>query len=127
MSGLMQLPLGLTFTGVFQAREGYVIAYRDYTWVWDSNPHWQRVYHSRNSTNKLGYDRLPVFWMLNLGLEKSFKISDNSIATIFVNGYNVTNNSSTLLVVDDLGAENVGQPLKVLNPGIFQFGFRLNF
>ncbi|MCK4992133.1 MAG: hypothetical protein KAS29_16665, partial [Bacteroidales bacterium] len=126
LSGLAQLPWGLNFTGVFQAREGYVIAYRDYTPVLDSNPHWQVVYHSTKPTNKMGDDRLPAFWMLNLGLEKSFKISDTAAVTLFVDGYNITNNTSTLQV-NDIDGSSVDVIQRVLNPGIFQFGVRVKF
>ena len=36
---------------------------------------------------KFGDDRLPTFWMLNLGLEKTFKVSDTVGVTLFVDGY----------------------------------------
>ena len=65
--------------------------------------------------------------MLNMGLEKTFKISDTASATLFVDVYNVTNNTTTLLVETDYEADNFDQPLRILNPGIFQFGIRVNF
>ena len=76
---------------------------------------------------KLGDDRLPNFWMLSLGLEKTFKVSDTVTTTVFVDAYNVTNNVITLKVDTRLGRTNTDDITRVLNPGIFQFGVRVNF
>ena len=75
---------------------------------------------------KFGDDRLPTFSILNLGLEKVFKISDNTTATLFLDWYNVTNKQATLKVENTIGP-NKDDVLMVTNPGNFQFGFRLNF
>ena len=72
---------------------------------------------------KFGDDRLPTFSILNLGLEKAFKISDNTTATLFVDWYNVTNKQATRV-------ENLHRPQQERcpdgQPG-HQSGFRLNF
>jgi len=123
LSGLYQLPWGINITGVFQAREGYVLPYHEsfytgggvgtrYTYLPDT---------------KFGDDRLDPFWMLSMGLEKTFKISDTASATVFIDAYNLTNNATTLLVETNYTASNFDQPLRVLNPGIFQFGVRVSF
>jgi hypothetical protein len=122
MSGLYQLPWGLNVTGVFQAREGYVLPYHES--LYRSGIGWTNMY---KSGEKFGDNRLATFWMLSLGLEKTFKISETATATLFVDGYNITNNSTTLLVETDYAADNFDQPLRILNPGIFQFGVRVSF
>jgi len=122
-SGLYQLPWGINITGVFQAREGYVIPY--YEQVYRSGGlGWTNMYEPGK---KFGDDRLPSFWMLNLGLEKSFKVADTTTVTLFVDGYNITNNTTTLKVNARLGTSATDEILRILNPGIFQFGIRVNF
>jgi len=121
LSGLYQLPWGINLTGVFQAREGYVIPY--YETHHPSCMSWTSIYETGK---KLGDDRLPTFWMLNLGMEKTYKISDTTTATIFVDGYNITNNSTTLKVNPLIGSAE-GEIQRILNPGLFQFGVRVSF
>ncbi|MCK4888822.1 MAG: hypothetical protein KAS97_02760, partial [Candidatus Aminicenantes bacterium] len=121
LAGLYQLPYGLNVTGVLLAREGYVIPY--YEEYYRSGLGWGSIYEP---DKKIGDDRLPTFWMLNLGLEKTFKVSDTVTTTVFVDGYNITNNMTTLKVNAVLGS-NQGDILRILNPGLFQFGVRVNF
>ncbi len=123
ISGLYQLPWGINITGVFQAREGYVLPFHESTYRYNG-PGWTDVYPGNE---KFGDNRLPAFWMLSLGVEKTFKVSDAVTTTLFVDGYNVTNNNTTLLVETSLTASNWNEPLRILNPGIFQFGIRVNF
>ena len=122
LSGLYQLPWGISVTGVFQAREGYIIPYHE-TFKRGSGLSWTNMYEVGK---KVGDDRLPSFWMLNLGLEKTFKVSDTTTATLFVDGYNITNNTTTLKVNPLIGTEQ-GQIQRILNPGLFQFGVRVSF
>jgi len=121
-SGLYQLPWGINITGVLQAREGYVLPYHES--LYRSGIGWTNMYPPGE---KFGDNRLPTFWMLSMGLEKTFKISETATATLFVDGYNITNNVTTLLVETNTTADNFDQPLRILNPGIFQFGIRINF
>ncbi|TFG79319.1 MAG: TonB-dependent receptor [Chrysiogenales bacterium] len=122
LSGLYQLPFGLNLSAVFQAREGYVIPYRTRIYL-PGGIGWTYFYEGGK---KFGDDRLPTFAILNLGLEKVFKISDNSTATLFVDWYNVTNKQATLKLDNTIGP-NKDEIQMVTNPGNFQFGFRLNF
>ena len=122
-SGLYQLPSGINFTGVLSAREGYVTPYYELT----SRPVGLGTTVVYEPGKKLGDDRLPNFWMLSLGLEKTFKVSDTVTTTLFVDAYNVTNNVTTLKVETRLGRTTTDNILRVLNPGIFQFGVRVNF
>ena len=123
MSGLYQLPGGINITGVLQAREGYVIPYHE-EFQRGSGLSWTDMYLPEA---KMGDDRLPTFWMLSMGLEKTFIVSDTVTATLFVDGYNITNNATTLGVESLLGTADTGSIQRILNPGIFQFGFRVNF
>ena len=125
LSGLYQLPWGINVSAVFQAREGYVIPYRVQTYLGNTlgGVGYVNMYEGGK---KFGDDRLPTFSILNLGLEKSFKISDNTTATLFVDWYNVTNKQATLKVENTIGPSK-NDVLMVTNPGNFQFGFRLNF
>jgi hypothetical protein len=125
LSGLYQLPWGVNLSAVFQAREGYVIPYRVQTYLGASSGGlgWVNMYEGGK---KFGDDRLKTFSILNLGLEKVFKISDNTNATVFIDWYNVTNKQATLKVDNNIGPtkDNI---LMVTNPGNFQFGIRVNF
>ncbi len=123
LSGLYQLPWGINVTGVFQAREGYVLPFHEQIYR-DGGIGWTNIYPAGE---KFGDNRLPTFWMLSLGIEKTFKVSDTVTTTLFLDGYNVTNNNTTLLVETDFTASNFNEPLRILNPGIFQFGIRVNF
>jgi len=123
LSGLYQLPWGLNITGVFQAREGYVLPIHESIYRYGGIG-WTNMY---KAGEKFGDNRLPTFWMLSLGIEKTFKVSDTVTTTLFVDGYNVTNNNTTLLVETNSTASNFNEPLRILNPGIFQFGVRVNF
>jgi hypothetical protein len=78
---------------------------------------------------ELGDQRLPTFWMLNLGLEKTIKITDTLTATLAINWYNATNNQIELKRNLYVGEEiDPGEPEPVMwtNPGLFQFGIRIN-
>jgi hypothetical protein len=124
LSGLCQLPWGINITGVFQAREGYVIPYYASATGTPGGVGTQMVYESNK---KFGDDRLPTLWILNLGLEKTFKISDSTSCTLFVDGYNITNNQITLIVDNFLTSSTKNNALMVTNAGDFQFGARINF
>jgi hypothetical protein len=122
LSGLYQLPYGINITAVFQAREGYIIPSHE-TYRRGSGLGWTDMYEVGH---KLGDDRLPVFWMLNMGLEKAFKVSDSTTVTLFIDGYNITNNSTTLKVESLIGTA-YNEIQRILNPGVFQFGVRVSF
>jgi hypothetical protein len=122
-SGMYQLPYGINVTGFFQAREG------------NPQPLRRRVVLNQGGEYlyragfKAGDERLPTFWMLNLGLEKTLKISDTVTATLVVDWYNATNNQTVLKHNLSIGAAAPGEPQPVMwsNAGVFQFGVRVNF
>jgi len=124
LTGMYQLPYGISLTTFFQAREG--------------NPQPLRTTRTLNQgtvyfyegNSKLGDRRLPVFWMLNLGLEKTFKVSDLVSATLAIDWYNATNNQIELkhnLTVGSTVDPGEPQPVMWSNAGLFQFGVRVNF
>ena len=71
-------------------------------------------------------------FMLNLGLEKTLKISDTASATLCIDGYNVTNSQVVQKVNMSTGAAapitgTTGEGQEWMNGGVFQFGVRVNF
>ncbi len=121
-SFLLQLPFDINLSGVFNARDGYPTQhYKTYSAYYAGDI---KVF---NTNKKLGDDRLPAIYTLNLALEKVFKISDTAQATVFVDGYNILNSDETQKIDGDLDSATFGSPLRVVNPGIFQFGVRVKF
>jgi hypothetical protein len=124
LTGMYQLPWDLNLTTFFQAREGNPQPLRTTTYLNQG-----RVYLYEGSA-KLGDRRLPTFWMLNLGLEKTFKITDTVTATLAVDWYNATNNQIELkhnLTVGSAIDPDEPEPVMWTNAGLFQFGVRVNF
>ncbi|UCH96379.1 MAG: TonB-dependent receptor [Candidatus Aminicenantes bacterium] len=122
-TGMYQLPWGLNLTAFFQAREG------------NPQPLRRRVRVNQGAVYlyragfKAGDERLPTFWMLNLGLEKTLKVTDTITATLVLDWYNATNNQIQLKHNLAIGAEDPGEPEPTMwsNAGLFQFGVRVNF
>jgi hypothetical protein len=123
VSGMYQLPHGINLTAFFQAREG------------NPQPKRRNIGLSQGTVRfymadeKCGDERVPAFWMLNLGLEKTFKLSDTASATLVIDWYNVTNNQIALKENLTIGADIPGaaEELIWLTPGLVQFGVRVNF
>ncbi|MBE0461304.1 MAG: TonB-dependent receptor [Candidatus Aminicenantes bacterium] len=125
LSGLYQLPYGINLSGVFTAREGYVmptdvLAYRPGIGT-------RSVYGSPDGGGKFGDERLPAFWVLNFRLEKVFQVSDTSTVIFAVDGFNITNSAHTLKQQTRITASSFGDPLRILNPRVIRFGIRFNF
>ena len=122
-TGMYQLPWGLNLTSFFQAREG------------NPQPLRRTVYLNQGNTAlyrdgyKFGDERLPTFWMLNLGLEKNLKVSDTVTATLVVDWYNATNNQIEMKHNLNIGEDIPGEPMPTMwtNAGLFQFGVRVSF
>ncbi len=125
LSGLVQLPYGVNFSGVFVAREGYV----KLTDVRVTRPGVgvSSIYGSPNGGGQFGDERLPAFWVLNLRLEKLFRIGDMGTVALAVDGFNITNGATALKQQTRITSENYGQDLRILNPRVFRFGIRFNF
>ena len=126
LSGLYQLPWNLSLTGVLSAQEGYVLG----NYAQSSKKIKGGSYFSVYEPDKqFGDDRLPAFFTLNLGLERKFTLGTEgrTTATVFVNAYNLTNNDATLAKDAQFTSTAFGKITRKLNPGIFQFGIRVNF
>jgi hypothetical protein len=125
LSGLVQLPYGVNFSGVFVAREGYV----KLTDVRVTRPGIgvSSIYGSPGGGGKFGDERLPTFWVLNLRLEKLFRIGDMGTVALAVDGFNISNAATALKQQTRITSENYGQDLRILNPRVFRFGIRFNF
>ena len=124
LTGMYQLPYGINVTTFFQAREGNPQPLRN-----SIRLHQGTVWLFMGG-HKLGDQRLPMFWMLNLGLEKTFKIADTVTATLALDWYNATNNQIELkhnLYVGTTIDQGEPAPIMWTNAGLFQFGVRVNF
>jgi len=123
LTGMYQLPGGVNLTGFFQAKEGNPQPLRRYTSALNQGGN-----YFYRAGYKAGDERLPTFWMLNLGLEKTLKISDTVTATLVVDWYNATNNQIELKHSLNIGADPTeAKPVMWSNAGLFQFGVRVNF
>jgi hypothetical protein len=125
LSGLYQLPLGINFSGVFSAREGYVMP----TNVLVNMPGigYGELYGNPDGGGKFGDQRLPTFWVLNFRLEKVFSVSDTSSVTLSADAFNITNSAHSLKKELRITAADFGQDLRILNPRVFRIGVRFNF
>jgi hypothetical protein len=121
-TGMYQLPYGINLTGFFQAREGNPQPLRRKISLSHGG---QYMYQGGK---KVGDERLPTLWMLNLGLEKTLKISDTVTATLVLDWYNATNNQIELKHNLSIGEDpEAPEPVMWTNAGVFQFGVRVNF
>jgi hypothetical protein len=122
-TGMYQLPFGVNLTTFFQARQGNPQPLRRAVRLNQGTTYMYRA------GKKAGDERLPTFWMLNLGLEKTLKIADTVTATLVLDWYNATNNQIELKHNLAIGADAPTsiQPTMWTNAGLFQFGVRVNF
>lgn len=126
LSGLYQLPWNINLSAVISAQEGYILGNFVQSAKKLKGGSYQYLYEGGK---KFGDDRLPAFWTLNLGLEKKFMVGSDgrTSATVFVDAYNLTNNATVLAKGAQFGTPSFGLVTKELNPGLFQFGVRMNF
>ncbi len=125
LSGMYQLPLGVNFSGVFSAREGYVKP----THVLIQMPGigTEELFGNPDGGGKFGDQRLPAFWVLNLRLEKVFNVSNTSSVTVSADAFNITNSAQSLKKETRITADDFDQDLRILNPRVFRIGVRFNF
>ncbi|GEM_PF-4174903 len=119
LSGLVQLPFGVNLSGFLDAREGYPI-----------NGKWVTSYLGQSlpaKTDRYGDWRMPNLWYMNLTLEKPFKFSDNVTSTVYITGYNVTDNMITTMINESKVPTTPDQPTDVMKPRVFQLGVRFSF
>lgn len=125
LSGLYQLPYGITFSGVFQARDGYVKP--TYVLVDMAELGEGELYGSPDGGGKFGDERLPAFWVLNFRLEKVFDITETSKVILSADAFNITNSAHSLKKETSLLSPDFDQDLRILNPRVFRFGIRFSF
>ncbi len=119
LSGLVQLPLGFTLSGFVDARDGFPI-----------NGKWINSYAGQTlpaKGDKYGKYRMPTLWYTNLTLEKTFPITDTIQSSVFITGYNITDNMTTVMINEAKVPTTLNQPTDVLKPRIFQVGVRFSF
>jgi hypothetical protein len=142
-SGLYRFPLGIDLAGVFTAREGnlFIESFN----IKDERPVTGQIHSGDILMYEMGKKRLPVFYQLDLRLEKSFKISDKTNIQIMVDCFNVFNRTvniarnnldhGTLVIKPDNSYRWEPNPdswtnggiKQVLNPRIFRFGVKISF
>jgi hypothetical protein len=125
LSGMYQLPLGINFSGVFSAREGYVMPTN--VRVYMPGIGYGELYGNPEGGGKFGDQRLPTFWVLNFRLEKVFQVGETSSVILSADSFNITNSAHSLKKELRITAEDFGQDLRILNPRIFRIGVRFNF
>ena len=124
-NGTYQLPWGVNMGGnlIVSGGSPYTQYYYSYNPPFSS----YELGHGTIYGEPQGDSRLPTFWMLNLGLEKSLKINDKYTATLVVDWYNATNNQVPLSANALIGSGSTDEIERILNPGLFQFGVRVSF
>jgi hypothetical protein len=125
LSGMYQMPWGINFSGVFSAREGYVMPTN--VRVYMPGIGYGELYGNPEGGGKFGDQRLPMFWVLNFRLEKVFYVSETSSVTLSADAFNVTNSALALKKELRITADDFGQDLRILNPRVFRIGVRFNF
>jgi hypothetical protein len=122
ISGLYQLPYEINLSAIFMARDGYVIPY----FANFSRGSGLGTTSMYEGGKKFGDDRLPMYWILNMGIEKVFHPWERASVAIFADAFNITNNAITLKQEANLmGATDT--IMRLLNPTVFQFGVRFEF
>ena len=123
LSSIYQLPYGVNVSSLLTARSG------------NPQPLRRRVmlnYGPRylyEPGTKLGDERLPALWMLNLGVEKTLKLTDAVTASVFFDMLNVLNNQTAIRNDIFIGAKTPGipDPIMFSDPRIFRLGAKVEF
>jgi len=140
LEGLYQLPYGFNISFTFNARQGHPI--RHYMTI--VNYGWANYYENSVELylDVFGKDKLPIFYQLNLRLEKELKIGDIGRVWIMADGFNVFNkaiinrryarNEGTLYIYSDGSTSfrpyaNNYRINEYLNPFIMRLGVRFQF
>jgi len=129
LNGLMELPWGINLAGKLYAREGYV--FPEVITLYDAG-----IYGGRRNwdaddpvslTSEFGSQRYPVFWMVDLRLEKAVPLKNMGTLIFSLDAFNITNNNMTLSKGNDLSISDYDIPLTILNPRVIRLGVRYNF
>ncbi len=118
-----QFPYNINFGGTFIVRDGYILP-----------KHYVDMSVTRNGIDdnpsvmiaEYGTYRLPTFYMLNLRIERMFRVK-NAKLYLTLDGFNIFNANTILAEEYQVTAKNYGAPLQIMNPRIFRLGIRFKF
>ncbi|MCP2618613.1 TonB-dependent receptor, partial [Candidatus Aminicenantes bacterium AC-335-A11] len=123
LAALYQLPYGFNISGTLSARDGFISpTYAEDTTYYKYNWEFASVW-----TEKFGSTRDPAVILINLRLEKRFKLGDFGNVYLSADCFNVTNSSVRLARHRNMTAANYNQTLAIMSPRIFRFGIRFEF
>ncbi len=121
VGGIAQLPWEVTLAGTLLAREGdpYLSVYR----ADRISNGWGR--HVDVITDPVDQRRMPVFWIVNLRLEKRFRLGALGRLDVIAEVFNLANRA---IATNIFGLANVpelyGKYTEIISPRIFRFGLR---
>ena len=125
-SFLYQLPMGFSLSGFFNAREGYIFP------VCVIEPTPERAAVALGTYMELWFEKwgertLPVFYSLDLGLSKEFRLKDYGKIILSVDAFNIFNFSHSLGKFYYANNSKFEQTTSILNPRVIRFGLRYQF
>jgi hypothetical protein len=121
----VQLPYKINLAGTFTARDGHIAPrrYTDYDEEVrgdkDGDPPYTWI-------APYGTHRLANHYMLNLRLERGFKIGF-TMFIFSIDAFNVFNTNTTLDEEYNAWRQNFREKIMITSPRIFRFGVRLDF
>jgi hypothetical protein len=119
-SAMYQLPRGFTLAGFFQIREGHL------------RPVFTKTANRRNGIGRIDAwiqpvdaERLPVYWVVDLRLEKVFDFPRDVRLHVIGDMFNTTNNTITLATHNQYNSSNFDKIVEVVQGFTFRLGLRL--
>jgi len=124
MGFAVQVPWQINVGGTMIVRDGYILrqTYVDYDIDLEYNDSNPSIF-----TKAYGTDRLPVFFMLNLRVDKTLRIQNRVALTFSLDLFNVFNVNTTLSEEDTVNRSNYGQIIQYTQPRILRLGFTFKF
>ena len=122
LSAMYQLPLDINMSGYFSMREGFVHPIRMRTG--------NRVFGGGRAyplVEPLGSNHLPTVTMLDLRVEKVFRIPDIGRISLIIDAFNVFNSNSELGRNRDAYSATFDRTTEIINPRILRIGVRFQF
>ncbi|MFQ6082237.1 MAG: carboxypeptidase regulatory-like domain-containing protein [Candidatus Aminicenantia bacterium] len=122
VNGMYQLPYGFNVSGSLNMRDGYVLPlvlqspYRD-----------MGTGQVNVNIEPFGSRRLPMFWLFDLRIEKTFRLGDYGTLGLIADVFNVFNNNMYLGREQILNSDDAYIPSECVNPRVFRLGVRFRF
>ncbi len=137
--GLYQFPYDINVSFTFNAREGHIVD--EYVTIQDNTSPNPADRREDIMLRPYGDNRLPIFWNLNLRLEKLLRVGDIGKVYLIIDAFNVFNSSIMNRRLDistgriyvhntppTFSADSrSGEPNELLNPRVFRLGVRFQF